>query len=74
MKNKSYPFNSIQEYDGKKGKIMRKKCHQCGEQSVIRYRDTSLSLNDWSESCLNGCGPELLYNLLNSAFGVKRGR
>ena len=69
MKNKSYPFNSIQEYDGKKGKIMRKKCHQCGEQSVIRYKDI---FNDWNTQCLNNCGPELLYNLLN--FGVKRGR
>jgi len=74
MKNKSYPFNSIQEYDGKKGKIMRKKCHQCGEQSVIKYRDTSLSLNDWSKSCLNGCGPDfsLLAKLLK--FDVKHGR
>ena len=63
MKNKSYLLNSIQkDCHGKKGKVMAKKCYQCHQQSVIKYKD---SYGDWTEQCLNNCGPEILSNLIN---------
>ena len=62
MKNKSYPLDSIQKYGKRKGKVIKKKCYQCNQQSVIRFKD---SFGDWSSQCLNNCGPEMLSNLLN---------
>jgi hypothetical protein len=62
MKDKSYPLNSIQKYEKRKGKIRKKKCYQCNQQSVIRFKD---SFGDWCSQCLNNCGPEILSNLLN---------
>ena len=62
MKGKSYPLNSIQEWGKNKGKIIKKKCYQCNQQSVIRHKDSD---GDWTTQCLNNCGPELLSRLLN---------
>lgn len=65
MKDKSYPLDSIQNsvlFEKRKGKIQKKKCYQCNQQSVIKYKN---SFGDWSNECLNNCGPEMLSNLLN---------
>ena len=65
MNKKSYPLSSTQNsvlFKKRKGKIQKKKCYQCNHQSVIRYKD---SFGDWSNECLNKCGPQMLSNLLN---------
>ena len=61
---KSYKVGSEHTVTGiGKGKVIKKKCHQCRKTSIARVPKTG-NAGPW-DVCLNGCGPERLSKLFS---------